>query len=1014
MARSQNACFGTFTFQAEGSYDPEMRFTPSYLLNTNWRVDNAKWAFGDGTDSTTTTNYLLHDYSATTDTAVNVCLIVWATDTVNNISCSDTICKQVRLCNLPIASNVVANGVTSNMNFTSYVTAYANGSYPIYQTIDYGDGSAPDSHTFASSSNTLYTHNFPATGTYIVTVTSSNTSGCTKDTSLLVTISQFNACIVNAGYTHTISNDTVILSNTSTPLGAIASYEVVAKSAATGVVYSQASGAFSAINTVVLPLDTVMNVCLIVHDTSGTCKDTICKTITTWQPCAVVSNFTFTQTGSAVLVYNASTGNYPPLTYQWQAPGAWPSSSTATDTAFYYPSLGTQNICLIATNAIGCKDTFCTSITTVPTDTLCGMVFIDANSNGIYDGGEQVRPNSTVRIDGSVFLTDNTGFYRAPVVSGPHVVSLIAPPGWAQTFPDTPLVYNITTNTGDHICGLDFGMRDDTLTLSGIAYLDNNGNGLYDAGDAPRANVPIVINGTNGSATVYTNSAGHYSYAVYSGSYTISSTAPVSHVFTQPYGVNYYNVTAYTASITGLNFGVRNTATTISGKVFIDANNNGVYDLGEIGAANQRVTIGGTYVYTNSLGDWSVIKPAAVYNASYSPTGSYMGYTQTSAANISVNAVTAGGVYPNNNFGIYLAPGTGDVCITLSPSSAPWPFSSSISYSIQLTNYGNIPMPGVLEMNFDPLYTYLASNTAPSSIDQTNYTLRWNLTVAVGQTIYIRPRFTMPNTTPVGVPLFNQAFFAPDAGFVDVNMACNEDTLHQVTVTSYDPNDKYVSPIGQGNNHAINNVGQKLDYTIMFQNTGSAPAVNVILLDTVEADLDIESFVMKDASHDYRVEINGQEIQWTFNNIMLPDSNTSADSSIGFVSFSMKAKQNLAEGTLVTNRAGIYFDYNDVVATGTAFNTIETATSIADIAQGANISIQPNPFNAYTNLVITDGNSQAQYTLRLYDVLGKLVQQVHANTNIIRIERNNMQQGMYMYEVEQDNKLIGKGKLIAE
>ena len=50
--------------------------------------------------------------------------------------------------------------------------------------------------------------------------------------------------------------------------------------------------------------------------------------------------------------------------------------------------------------------------------------------------------------------------------------------------------------------------------------------------------------------------------------------------------------------------------------------------------------------------------------------------------------------------------------------------------------------------------------------------------------------------------------------------------LPQVVVCSFDPNDKYVTPEGVGPQGAVA-PGIDLTYTIRFQNTGSAPAINM-------------------------------------------------------------------------------------------------------------------------------------------------------------------------------------------
>ena len=48
---------------------------------------------------------------------------------------------------------------------------------------------------------------------------------------------------------------------------------------------------------------------------------------------------------------------------------------------------------------------------------------------------------------------------------------------------------------------------------------------------------------------------------------------------------------------------------------------------------------------------------------------------------------------------------------------------------------------------------------------------------------------------------------------------------------------------------------------------------------------------------------------------MLPDSNKSEMMSHGFVKFSIRPKANITTKDLITNTAGIYFDFNDAVIT---------------------------------------------------------------------------------------------------
>lgn len=60
----------------------------------------------------------------------------------------------------------------------------------------------------------------------------------------------------------------------------------------------------------------------------------------------------------------------------------------------------------------------------------------------------------------------------------------------------------------------------------------------------------------------------------------------------------------------------------------------------------------------------------------------------------------------------------------------------------------------------------------------------------------------------------------------------NVDTVHQDATASWDPNNKLVLPAGEGIDGNIQG-NEELTYTINFQNTGTAPAVNVVLHDRV-------------------------------------------------------------------------------------------------------------------------------------------------------------------------------------
>ncbi len=139
---------------------------------------------------------------------------------------------------------------------------------------------------------------------------------------------------------------------------------------------------------------------------------------------------------------------------------------------------------------------------------------------------------------------------------------------------------------------------------------------------------------------------------------------------------------------------------------------------------------------------------------------------------------------------------------------------------------------------------------------------------------------------------------------------------------SFDPNDKNPYPTGTGPNFEIE-PNTDLDYHIRFQNTGTDTAFTVVIRDTISPHLDINSIQPGASSHSYEFDLIGDgAIKFTFNDILLPDSNINEPASHGFVKFRINQEQDVAPGTIINNTAFIYFDFNEPIQTNNVFHTI--------------------------------------------------------------------------------------------
>ena len=163
---------------------------------------------------------------------------------------------------------------------------------------------------------------------------------------------------------------------------------------------------------------------------------------------------------------------------------------------------------------------------------------------------------------------------------------------------------------------------------------------------------------------------------------------------------------------------------------------------------------------------------------------------------------------------------------------------------------------------------------------------------------------------------------------------------------SFDPNDKTGYPLGVSDSNYIA-PNQDLQYVIRFQNTGTDTAFTVVITDTLSMDLNIFSVSPGHASHSYTFRMYGPRVlEWTFDNILLPDSNTNEPESHGFVVFKVAQNSNLLNGTRIQNAADIYFDFNAPVITNQTSHLVNDGTKLPPLA--GQTTVIAAACNAYT------------------------------------------------------------------
>ncbi|MBK6330097.1 MAG: T9SS type A sorting domain-containing protein [Bacteroidetes bacterium] len=460
----------------------------------------------------------------------------------------------------------------------------------------------------------------------------------------------------------------------------------------------------------------------------------------------------------------------------------------------------------------------------------------------------------------------------------------------------------------------------------------------------------------------------------------------------------------------------------ISGSVFNDMNVNCTMENGEeLFYHHIGVSLAGNIIadgYTDAAGNYSIDYPfilGQTYIVSYLSNinfASCMGVscplTQTYAVNI-LNST-------NNNFGLTLNGANYDM-------NAAWTsintgilnagFNKSFYFSF--TNFNCPMLGGDLTVNLDPSVNYLSATPIPTSV--VGNTLTWNMaTMGISQILEVNTFVPLANINNIPFIIGDSVCHTSmitGAITGDWNLLNNTRTSCFYIGTSYDPNDKKVSPEGVGPGGNVN-FGTEFSYDIRFQNTGNSPAINVVVLDTLESDLDPSSVVVTGRSHYMIFTQNGNILKFEFPNIMLPDSTTDFDASQGGVSFKVKHKTGLTEGTPINNKAHIYFDLNAPIITNTTNNTlVNNVSGIGSVNNANGFQVYPNPITTEFKVVLDDFNSKI-IRCELQNQIGEKLQKISTSSNSLNLSIANYSAGIYFITITDNKGNIFQKKLVKE
>ncbi len=575
------------------------------------------------------------------------------------------------------------------------------------------------------------------------------------------------------------------------------------------------------------------------------------------------------------------------------------------------------------------------------TVTLNGSVYVDVDSS-CTKGSKDVSPSSdSLR----VYLLDNTG-------------SKID-----STFTGTAGDYSFTVNTSNnstvkvrlvdtgnylHYCqsptktvsspgsgSVNFGLTRPSGSFAKDLFVSGASSGNCIKPNQFDTFELDVASGTKGSVNYQVNFGDGSGYTIDRfarqdtvGNYSIS--------FSNQYNsTGTYTITAYAvdgngnADVQTLTVSVAQKCSSISGKIYADTNNDCTFNSStETGIINKTVRLTDitdtllAITTTNSKGeyDFNVSKGQAykiVFKDTNKLTYGCSGNGILNVSNVSASKVNFGLNCTGTDFGVNDA--------NVEAGAFRIGFSRNLNFSVNTVAACNSDTLRGIEVILDsalqaadslypsnpayPKFTSISGDTVKYNLNQTKAT----------------------DFSDVDLPLYTDTSASiNDTLCATINLITNTDidpsndtkTVCQNAINAVDPNNKVVSPKGTDSVGFLQD-STTLTYTINFQNTGNATAVNATVIDTLDQGLDPNTVTVINSSDNPTLTIDQNRIlKFDMPNINLPDSGSNLSGSQGFITFEVSPKAGVAADSQFTNYADIIFDQNKPIRTDTVINTI--------------------------------------------------------------------------------------------
>lgn len=210
-----------------------------------------------------------------------------------------------------------------------------------------------------------------------------------------------------------------------------------------------------------------------------------------------------------------------------------------------------------------------------------------------------------------------------------------------------------------------------------------------------------------------------------------------------------------------------------------------------------------------------------------------------------------------------------------------------------------------------------------------------------------------------------------------------------------------------------------LTFKVLFKNSSTDTVRRVVIRDTLPQGLDPRRVTPGASNFSYRLEVTSTGVvKITLDNVALAPAGN-ANTGFGFVEFRVGQKANNLPGTVIENRATVYFDYQAPAATKALRYVVQKFPDFITVLTSAKETFMPGlQVKAYPNPAVEsvtfelEGPGFDAVALRVLDLNGRLVDQHLFSGHQFTWSRNGLPSGMYLYRLESRGKLINSGKFI--